>query len=78
MLKPIFHYNLNSFCERYNVSQNYVLDKLTQKYPLLREESDLQILLNEVDLLILIGLGCFDDLEDEDLRRESYIKINPR
>ena len=78
MLKPLFHYSFDDFCERYNISTEYVLDKLTQKYPLLKEGSDLLILLNEVDLLILIGLGKFDDLTDEDIRREAYIKINPR
>ena len=77
MLKPLFHYNLSSFCSRYDISQEYVLDKCLQRYPQLDVKSDLLIFICEVDLLTLLGLGTFNDIPVDDLRRESYIKLLP-
>jgi hypothetical protein len=78
MLKSLFHYNLSSFCSRYDISQEYVLNKCVEIYPQLAVESNLLIFICEVDLLTLLGFGSFSDIPVDDLRRESYIKLSPR
>ena len=77
MLKPLFHYSFDDFCERYSVSPVYIREKLLQKYPPLQQESDLMILIGEVDLLVLAELGSFSMLCEDDIRLQAYIKINP-
>ena len=54
-----------------------MLDKCLQRYPQLDVKSDLLIFICEVDLLTLLGLGTFNDIPVDDLRRESYIKLLP-
>lgn len=78
MLTPIFTYTLQDFCDRYRVDMEYVKGVIIQKYPLLKIEStELIVLLSEVDLLVLIGLGLWDDIRDDDPRKEAKVIIYP-
>ena len=79
MLEPIFRYSLTEFCDRYDISSEYVADLLAKKYPQLAvDDLNLIVLLSEVDLLIMLELGSFDGLDSEDPRKEAKIQLYPR
>lgn len=74
MLGTLFFYTLDEFCERYHVSKDYVLSQFST---VINTELSVSysVVVSEIDLLNLLGLGNFEGLSDDDPRKEVKILI---